>query len=90
MLLAVPEGKGDGKGYADQAEDVGGKSAGGTRIAFGGKQIPQQVHEQMQEDGHPQIEVPFHIHPTEVKGADECYGKNNQSRNQVCALIQVY
>ena len=75
---------------ADNSGNIGNQATRRDLCALYHENMPCSVHQYVQSDGNPYIEIPFNVHPTEIKCTDKGYTESSERRKNIVTLIEMH
>lgn len=80
----------NGQCNADNPDNIGNQASGCDFRAFHRENMPCSVHQHMQPDRNPYVEIPLDVHPTEVQRSDKGHTESGQWRKDIVSLIKMH
>ena len=86
----VTDCNGNSQCHADYSGHIGYQATRRDLRTLHNENMPGSVHQYVQSDRNPYVEIPLDVHPAEIECADEGYTESGERRKGIVSLIEMY
>lgn len=90
LSFVVIDCNGNSQCHADYSGHIGYQATRRDLRTLHNENMPGSVHQYVQSDRNPYVEIPLDVHPAEIECADEGYTESGERRKGIVSLIEMY